>query len=135
MNKDNQSKKLYHFNKHQKNKQSSSTKDLNDSLDRPVETPTQTKLHLRTHSCPSVQLTKPPYIQMVAQDTTRTNQIKPTHRNCRSQFDLDNFSMNQPSISIDNLSSILYRKNSKETVLKKSRVSGKTKFRPFTLGR
>ena len=54
MNKDNQSKKLYHFNKHQKNKQSSSTKDLNDSLDRPVETPTQTKLHLRTHSCPSV---------------------------------------------------------------------------------
>ena len=50
-------------------------------------------------------------------------------------MELDSLSINQPSMSIDNLSSVLYRKNSKESVLKKSRISGSTKFRPFALDR
>lgn len=49
-------KALYHFTKKQKNKDSTSTKDLNDSLDQlENNNPLTKKYHYRTQSCPPVE--------------------------------------------------------------------------------
>lgn len=58
MKKNTYSKALYHFAKKQKNKDSTSTKDLNDSLDgiQLNDSHSEKKTHQRTQSCPSVSL-------------------------------------------------------------------------------
>ena len=146
-------KKLYQFSRQQKNKQSASTKDLNDSLDLISPEPLLSKHHHRTQSCPSVE-TQQPLPPPPEQQTTRDHnnshkhtKHKPTHRSCRSQAELDGLSINQSvsqsvsisinqnSLSIDKLSSVLYRRHSKESVLKKSRLSGGNKFRGLGLER
>jgi hypothetical protein len=136
MQKNNQAKKLYQFSKKQKNKLSASTKDLNDSLDNVTADIVACKNHQRTYSCPSVAPQDLQEIEIQPKEqTARSYKLKPTHRNCQSQVELDTISVNQHSISIDNLSAILYRKNSKESLLKKSRVSGSSKFQPVNFNR
>ena len=79
-------KKLYRFSKKQNNKQSASTKDLNDSLDIIATDPPPSKHHQRTQSCPEVPPTEVPNNETNQQQkTTRSYKLKPTHRNCRSQ--------------------------------------------------
>lgn len=126
----NQSKALYNFTKKQRLKDSTSTKDLDDSLQHPevnsqtcIPSPTK-KPHHRTQSCPSITeplklqykpLSKQNQSQRSEKDKTvrsSASKLKKGHRYYQSQVQLETTS-NAPSISIQNLSSVLYRKNSK----------------------
>lgn len=152
MKKGNHLKALYHFTKKQKNKHSASTKDLNDSLDFAARPPNCEKEgadknnHYRTQSCPPVEpLVLEGQIDIKIgnsqvsdkEDTTRIHEskFKRGHRNCKSQAEIESLSGNQMSVSIENLTSILYRKNSKESILKKSRVAGGGKFKSYAVER
>ena len=136
MRRSNNSKALYNFTKKQKLKDSTSTKDLDDSLEH-QEITSQNQLqsphkqpHHRTQSCPFIaELNKFEYTpkskveksQRYEKDgTVRSSgdKTKNKHRYCQSQAQLSSIS-NAQSISIENLSAVLYRKNSKEGGLKK----------------
>lgn len=58
--KTNNAKKLYRFSKKHQHKPSTSTKDLNDSLDIIPSEQFVAKAHQRTQSCPSVAPTDQP---------------------------------------------------------------------------
>ena len=84
--KNNTAKKLYRLTKKANNKQSASTKDLNDSLDHPPMTPViTTKHHTRTQSCPSGPPNNYPTIIADQQDTTRSYKQKQFHSKSKSQ--------------------------------------------------
>jgi len=119
-------KALYAFAKKQKLKDSRSTKDLNDSLDGgeelPKQVPSNKKPHFRTQSCPSIEEplkyspSKRSKADVVEKEPTVQSyggKNKILHRHCHSQASLYSGFLPQQSISVENLSTILYRKSGK----------------------
>lgn len=118
MKKSNNFKALYNFAKKQKMKDSTSTKDLDDSLEQihncaqSIVKHNDKKIHHRTQSCPSITeplkfTSNPPAkidkTQRSELDGSAKSELKKpkiSHRHCHSQASIDSVSKSQQSVSI-----------------------------------